>query len=124
VQKLASAAKISFTKRALLQEQNKFLLKANNEINLRWSARLVALRKAKVMGYKDLEEARKKREMKEKAITVKGKCCRKRKSRAQDTKAGGNSLGTKDKVAQLSEVEVCKSRRSAVVGTSSEVMLG
>jgi hypothetical protein len=37
VQKLASAAKISFAKQALLQDQNRFLSKINNEVKVRQS---------------------------------------------------------------------------------------
>ena len=61
VQKLASAAKISFAKQTLFQDQNRFLSTINNEAKIRRSTRSVVLGKAKVMSYKDLEEARAKR---------------------------------------------------------------
>ncbi|KAF1959941.1 hypothetical protein CC80DRAFT_545367 [Byssothecium circinans] len=73
VQKLASAAKISFAKQALLQDQNRFLSKINNEVKVRRSTRSVVLGKAKVMSYEDLEEARAKRATQEKAAADKGK---------------------------------------------------
>lgn len=81
VQKLASAAKVSFAKQTLFQDQNRFLSKINNEAKLRRSTRSVVLGKAKVMSYEDLEEARAKRAAKEKATADKGnaKCGRKRK---------------------------------------------
>ena len=72
VQKLASAAQISFAKQTLLQNQNRFLSKINNEAKVRRS-RSVVLGKAKVMSYEDLEEARAKRAAKEKATASKGK---------------------------------------------------
>ena len=49
VQKLASAAKISFAKQTFLQDQNRFLSKINNEVKVRRSTRSVVLGKAKVM---------------------------------------------------------------------------
>ena len=58
VQKLASATQISFAKQTLLQDQNRFLTKINNEAKVRRSTRSAVLGKAKVMSYEDLEEAR------------------------------------------------------------------
>lgn len=57
IQKLASAAKTSFAKQTLFQDQNRFLSKINNEAIVRRSTRSVVLGKAKVMSYEDLEEA-------------------------------------------------------------------
>ena len=71
VQKLASAAQISFAKQVLLQDQNPFLSKVNNEAKVRRSTRSVMLGKAKVMSYEDLEEARAKRAAKEQATVNK-----------------------------------------------------
>ncbi|KAF4631480.1 hypothetical protein G7Y89_g6651 [Cudoniella acicularis] len=65
VQKLTNAAQISFTERALLRDQNQFLTRMNNEAKVRRSTKPVALGKAKVMSYKDIEEARAKRAAKE-----------------------------------------------------------
>lgn len=86
VQKLASAAQISFAKQTLFQDQNRFLSKINNEAKARRSTRSVVLGKAKVMSYEDLEEARAKRAAKEKATGDKGrgKRGRKRKCRAPE----------------------------------------
>ena len=55
----------------------------NNEAKVRRSTKLVILGKAKVMSYKDIEEARAKRAAKE-VIKGKGKCGRKRKSAAPE----------------------------------------
>jgi len=97
VQKLASAAQISFAKQTLLQDQNRFLSKINNEAKVRRSTRSVVLGKAKVMSYEDLEEARWKRAAKEKATAGKGKRGRKRKSPAPEPEPEA-------KVARMSEV--------------------
>ncbi len=78
VQKLANAAQISFTERALLQDQNHFLTRMNNEAKVRRSTKLVVLGKAKVMSFEDIEEARAKRAAKE-IIKGRGKRGRKRK---------------------------------------------
>lgn len=66
IQKLASAAHISFAERALLHDHNRFLFKINNEAKVRRSTKSVVLGKAKVMSYEDLEAARVKRAAKEK----------------------------------------------------------
>ena len=86
VQKLVSAAKVSFAKQTLFQDQNRFLSKINNEAKVRRSTRSVVLGKAKVMSYEDLKEARAKRATKEKATADKGrgKRGRKRKSPAPE----------------------------------------
>jgi hypothetical protein len=65
IEKLASAARISFAERALLQDHNRFLFKINNEAKVRRSTKSVVLGKAKVMSYEDLEAARAKRAAKE-----------------------------------------------------------
>jgi hypothetical protein len=49
VQKLASAAQISFAECALLRDQNKFLSDINKEAKVRRSTRSLVLGKAKVM---------------------------------------------------------------------------
>ena len=85
IQKLASAAQISFAKQSLLQDQNRVLYKLNNEAKVRRSTKLIVLGKAKVMSYKDLEEARAKRAAKEKATASEGKRGRKRKSHTLET---------------------------------------
>ncbi|KAF2726533.1 hypothetical protein EJ04DRAFT_530190 [Polyplosphaeria fusca] len=98
----------SFTECALLQDQNRSLLKANSEARVRRSTRWVVLGKAKVMGYKDLEEARAKRDAKEKAIVVKGNRGRKRKSSAPEPGVEANLPPSKKRAARLSETEPLK----------------
>ncbi|KAF2177378.1 hypothetical protein K469DRAFT_603436, partial [Zopfia rhizophila CBS 207.26] len=102
VQKLASAARISLAKQTLLQDQNQFLSKINNEAKVRRSTRSVVLGKAKVMSYEDLEEARAKRAAKEKAAAGKGKGKRGRKRKSPAPEA--DSPEPKAKVARMSEV--------------------
>jgi hypothetical protein len=84
VQKLASAAQISFAERALLQRQNRFLTQMNKEAKVRRSTKSELLGKAKVMNYEDLQEARAKRAAKEKAAQNKAVRGRKRKTSAQE----------------------------------------
>jgi hypothetical protein len=72
---------MSFAERALLDDQNQFLNRINNEAKVRRSTKSVVLGKAKVMSYEDIEEARAKRAAKE-VIKGKGKRGRKRKSAA------------------------------------------
>jgi hypothetical protein len=56
---------MSFAKRALLRDENRFLTSINNEAKVRRSTKSVVLGKAKVMSYEDIEEARAKRAAKE-----------------------------------------------------------
>ncbi|KAF2475259.1 uncharacterized protein BDR25DRAFT_322557 [Lindgomyces ingoldianus] len=99
----AYAARISFAKQTLLQDEDQFLSTINKE-KVRQSTRSVVLGKAKVMSYEDLEEAQAKRAAKEKAkekgkaTAGKGKRGRKRKNPEPETKV------PKDKVARMSEV--------------------
>lgn len=65
VQKLANAAQVSFTERALLHDHNQFLTRMNNEARVRRSSKSVIIGKAKVISYEDIEEARAKRAAKE-----------------------------------------------------------
>jgi hypothetical protein len=73
VQKLASAAKISFAKEALLQDHNQLLYTINKEAKVRRSTQLLVIRKAKVMSYEDLDTARAARAAKDSAAAEKGK---------------------------------------------------
>jgi hypothetical protein len=73
VQKLASAAKISFAECALLRDQNQFLSEINKEAKVRRSTRSLVLGKAKVMSYEDLEVARENRAAKDEVTADKGK---------------------------------------------------
>ena len=101
IQKLASAAKISFAEQALLKDRNQFLLQINREAKARRSTKLVVLGKAKVMSFEDLEEARAKRVAKEQALTSKPKRGRKRKS---DAPEGSTTLSSpKHDIVQLSD---------------------
>jgi hypothetical protein len=97
VQKLASAARVSFAECALLQEHNQSLIKINKEAKVRRSTRSVVLGKAKVMSYEDLEEARAKRAAKEKASSSTAKRGGKRKSPAPEASVA-------EHVVQMSEV--------------------
>lgn len=103
VRKIATAAKVAFAERALLQDQNQFLFKVNNA-KTRRSTRSVVLGKAKVMSYKDLEEARAKREAKDEAATTKGKRGRKRKIPTTDQAEVGPS-SPKRRSAAVEQVE-------------------
>lgn len=103
VRKITTAAKVSFTECALLQDQNEFLFKVNNA-KTRRSTRSVVLGKAKVMSYKDLEEARAKREAKDRAATTQGKRGRKRKTPATE-QAEAVPSAPKRRAAAVNEVE-------------------
>jgi hypothetical protein len=86
IEKLTSAAKISFAKQSLLQDHNRLLFKINSEAKVRRSTRSLVIGRAKVMSYEDLDKARVARAAKDKAAADKGtgKRGRKRKSAAQD----------------------------------------
>ncbi|KAF2874192.1 hypothetical protein BDV95DRAFT_487219, partial [Massariosphaeria phaeospora] len=73
VQKLASAAQMSFAECALLRDQNQFLSEINKDAKVRRSTRSLVLEKAKVMKWEDLEVARANRVAKDKASAGKGK---------------------------------------------------
>jgi len=77
--KLTRAAQTSIAEGALLQEDNQFVRKMNNEAKIRRSAKSLVLGKAKVMSYEDLEAARLKRLQKEADKASKSKRRRKRK---------------------------------------------
>jgi hypothetical protein len=81
VQKLASAAQISFAKQGLLQDHNRLLARINSEAKVRRATPSIVLEKgkAKVVSYEDLKEARAKRAAKDKAIAERGKAKRGRK---------------------------------------------
>jgi hypothetical protein len=63
--KLTRAAQTSIAEGALLQEDNRFVRKMNNEAKVRRSTKSLVLGKARVMSYEDLEAARLKRLQKE-----------------------------------------------------------
>ena len=103
VQKLASAAQISFAKQGLLQDHDRLLAKINGEAKVRRATRSVVLGKgkAKVMSYEDLEEARAKRAAKEKAVAERGKATRGRKLEVTQQELGIEPI---TQVARMSEV--------------------
>jgi hypothetical protein len=110
VRKIAAAAKISFAECALLQDQNRFLFQVNNA-KVRRSTRSVVLGKAKVMSYQDLEEARAKREAKDKATATMGKRGRKRKTLAtEEAEAGAGPSVLENRTRLSSEVEPANDR--------------
>ncbi|KAF5852433.1 hypothetical protein GGP41_007835 [Bipolaris sorokiniana] len=102
VQKLASAAQISFAKQGLLQDHNRLLAKINGEAKVRRATRSVVLGKAKVMSYEDLEEARAKRAAKEKVVAERGKAKRGRKREV--AQPDSYELEPTIQVARMSEV--------------------
>ena len=102
IQKLASAAQVSFAKQILLQDQNLFLSMMNKEAKIRRSTRSVVLGKAKVMSYEDLEEARAKRTAKEKATADKGREISRRK-RKSSAPANGSFVLTNNEVLEPME---------------------
>jgi hypothetical protein len=86
VEKLASAAKISFARQSLFQDHNQLLFKSNSEAKVRRPTRSLIIGRAKVMSYEDLDKARVARAAKDKTAADKGtsKRGRKRESTAQD----------------------------------------
>lgn len=79
---------LSVTCNIFLPDRNQFLFKINNEAKVRRSTRLVMLGKAKVMSFKDLEEAKARRAKNEDAITKKGQRNCKRKDPVLQAPAG------------------------------------
>jgi hypothetical protein len=90
VQKLASAAKISFTKQSLLQDHNRLLYRINSEAKVRRPTRSLVIGTAKVMEWEDLERARAERTSKDKAAADKGKGKRGRKRKLFAREADGD----------------------------------
>ncbi|KAI4106013.1 MAG: hypothetical protein L6R37_002376 [Teloschistes peruensis] len=128
VQKLASAAKISFAKQTLFQDRNRFLSKINNEAKIRRSTRSMVLGKAKVMSYEDLEEARAKRATKEKATAGKGKRGPKRKSPTPEpepeAQAWSRSISDKGQSSADEQRRAREDPRSAMEGSNGADVLG
>jgi hypothetical protein len=113
VQKLANAGQRSIAYCALLDEQNQLLTKINSEAKVRRSTKSVVLGKgkAKVMSYKDIEEARATRAAKD-AMKGKGKRGRKRKSAALE--AGELEAEAEPEVAHAAEKVITGKRKRAV----------
>jgi hypothetical protein len=93
--KLAKAAQLSLAKGSLQENYIWFLLTVNKEAKVRRSTKSLVLGKAKVMGYKELVEAREKRAEKEAARKVKGKGKRGRKRTSAAPEADAEKPKTK-----------------------------
>jgi hypothetical protein len=90
VQKLASAAKISFAKQSLLQDHNRLLYRISSEAKVRRLTRSLVIGTAKVIEYEDLVEARADRTAKDEAAANKGKGERGRKRKVSAREADGD----------------------------------
>ncbi|KAF2022767.1 hypothetical protein EK21DRAFT_119410 [Setomelanomma holmii] len=120
VQKLASAAKISFAKEALLQDHNQLLYRINNKAKVRRSTRSLVIGRAKVMSYEDLDIARAARTAKEKTAAEKGKGKRGRKHKVPAREAEGDVEDEVEDGAHALEVgsSVCPSKDKRAKQTS------
>jgi hypothetical protein len=98
---------ISIADSALLQDQNQFLTNINNEAKARRSTKSVVLRKAKIISFEDIEEARAKRAAKD---VIKGKGKRGRKRKSATLEAGEPEPEPEPEVARAAK-EVINSRR-------------
>ncbi|KAF2433916.1 hypothetical protein EJ08DRAFT_646819 [Tothia fuscella] len=94
---------MSFTERAIQRDQIQFLKEINNEGKVRRATKSLVIGKAKVISYKDLEEARAKRAAKD-AAKVKGKGTRGRKRKSPATVNDESELIAK--AARASEVSI------------------
>lgn len=108
--KLTKAGQMLLAKGAIQEDQIQFLNTINNEAKVRRSTKSLVVRKAKVMSYEDLEEARAKRAEKEAAKEAKGKgkCGRKCKGatpEADEATADKAKRGRKRKSAVLEALE-------------------
>jgi hypothetical protein len=113
VQKLASAAKISFAKQSLLQDHNRLLYRINSEAKVRRSTRSLVIGTAKVMSYEDLDKARAARAAKD-ADKGKEKRGRKRKVSAREAEgdAEGDIEGDADAQEAGSSVPTSRDKRA------------
>jgi hypothetical protein len=123
IQKLANAAHGSFAdrsvlraERALLRDQNQFLLKMNNEAKVRRSTKSEVLGKAKVMSFEDLEDARAKHAAKKakEATKDKGKRGRKRKRAAAEGEPEAGEREPEPEIARMVEILEPKTWRAPV----------
>ena len=103
VQKLASAAKISFARQSLLQDHNRLLYTINNEAKVRRSTRSLVIGKAKVMKWEDLDKARATRAARDKAAAEKSKGKRGRKRKVSAREADSNTEGEIENEADAQE---------------------
>lgn len=111
-QKLANAAHMSYAEVAILKDERQVLTTIANEVKVRRSTRSIVVGKAKVMSYKDIEEARAKRAAKD-AIKGKGKRGRKRKSATIEA-------GEMELELEL-ELEVARSAKEVINGKGKRV---
>jgi hypothetical protein len=120
VQKLASAAKISFAKEGLLQNHNRLLYRINNEAKVRRWTRSLVIGKAKVMSYEDLDIARAAQTAKDKAAAEKGKGKRGRKRKVPAREAEGDIEDEVEDSADALDVglSVCASKDKRTKQTS------
>jgi hypothetical protein len=120
VQKLASAAKISFAKQGLLQDHNRLLYRINNEAKVRRSTRALVIGRAKVMSYEDRDIARAARAAKDKGVAEKGKGKRGRKGKVPAREAEGDIKDEVEGGAHTLELglSVCASKDKRAKQTS------
>ena len=99
--KFSKAAQLSFAKGALQQNHIQLLLKVNDEAKVRRSTKSLVLGTAKVMGFKELQDARAKRAETDAAKATKAK----RKQGRKRTKADADADATeaRRKVARTGE---------------------
>jgi hypothetical protein len=95
VQKLTNATQLSFSERALLHEQNRFLAEINSEAKVRRSTKAKIIGTARVMSYEDLENARAERAAKDAEKEAKKTT---RAPAAEETNAGKRKRGRPRKV--------------------------
>jgi hypothetical protein len=122
VQKLASAAKISFAKEALLQSHNRLLYNFNREAMVRQSTRSLVIRNAKVISFEDLDTARAARTAKDKAAAEKDKRRRGRKRKVPAREAEGDIKDEVEGGAHTLDVglSMCASKDKRTKQTSVE----
>jgi len=117
IQKFANAAQICFAERALQRDQIRFLKKVNNKAKVRRSTKSLVLGKAKVISYKDLEEARAKRAAKDVAKAKgKGKRGRKPKSAVPEVKeaTAGKGKGNRKRKSPAPEADAPEPKAKVV----------
>jgi hypothetical protein len=110
LQKCTKAFQKSSAQSILQKDRIQFLTTINNKAKVRRSTKSLVLEKAKVMSYKDLEQARAKRVVKDSAQAAKGKRKRGRKSKSSPPKPEKDTAktarrGRKRKSAELEAPE-------------------
>jgi hypothetical protein len=117
-QKCTKAFQKSSAQSILQEDRIQFLTTINNEAKVRRSTKSLVLGKAKVMSYKDLEEARAKRVVKDSAQAAKGKGKRGRKRKSSPAESEEDiaetaSRGRKHKSAELEVPEPTNNVRTS-----------